>query len=372
MNNIFSVRYNLKCILILLALLFIQLNVFAQNLFAGLESLFTEPKSYTLYRATSPLNIDGKLEEKSWQDAPWTAYFVDIEGELKPSPAYKTRVKMLWDANYLYVAAEMEEPHLWANPQPEKDIIFRDNVFKIFIDPDNNVHDDFEIQINPQNKMLFLIMNKPYRDSGTPVTGWSPIGYKSGVKLLGTINNSEDKDEGWIAEIAIPLSALKYDPLNSKQNTNLRINFLRTNFDFNVNDGVYSKALDNSGKALPPHYSCFTPQGIINMHYPERWAYTVFSDKAPSPSIEKFSLPYSEKQRKYLWLVYYRQKEFFKINKKYASSLRDLNVPVSGILIDGKNNILSMEATSKQFLVLIRDENNSHSISVDQDGLVIY
>lgn len=372
MNNIFSVRDNLKCILFLFALLCSQLKVFAQNPFAGLESLFTEPRSYTLYRASSPLNIDGNLEEKSWLDAPWTNYFVDIEGGLKPSPAHKTRVKMLWDEKYLYIAAELEEPHLWANPQPEKDIIFRDNVFKIFIDPDNNVHDDFEIQINPQNKMLFLIMNKPYRDSGTPVTGWSPIGYKSGVKLLGTINNSGDKDQGWLAEIAIPLAALKFDPTNSKQNNKLRINFLRTNFDFNVKDGVYSRGVDNSGKALPPHYSCFTPQGIINMHYPERWAYTVFSEKAPNMEAENFSLPYSEKQRKYLWLVYYRQKEFFKLNKKYANSLNDLNIPESGILIDGKSNVLTMEATSRHFLVLIREENSSNSISVDHDGQIIY
>lgn len=367
-----SVKNNLKSILILLSALCSQSSVFAQNSLTGLESLFTEPKSYTLYRASAPLSMDGELNEKSWLNAPWTEYFIDIEGDLKPAPAYKTRVKMLWDMDFLYVAAELEEPHLWANKQPEKDIIFRDNVFKIFIDPDNNVNDDFEIQINPQNKMLFLIMNKPYRDGGTPVTGWNPIGYKSGVKLLGTINNSGDTDKGWIAEIAIPLAALKFDPLNAKQNTNFRINFLRTNFDFIVKDGVYSKAMDNNGKAFPPHYSCFTSQGIINMHYPERWAYTVFSDKTPTSPQEKFSLPYSEKQRKYLWLAYYRQKEFFKLNKKYATSLKELNVPESGILIDGKNNLLSMEATSKQFLVQIREEGNASSISVDHDGLIIY
>lgn len=367
-----SVKTNLKSLLIILSVVCFQPKLFAQNLFSGLEPLFTEPKSYTLFRASAPLNIDGDLDEKSWLDAPWTEYFIDIEGNLKPSPAYKTRVKMLWDENYLYVAAELEEPHLWANNQPEKDIIFRDNVFKIFIDPDNNMNDDFEIQINPQNKMLFLIMNKPYRDAGTPITGWNPIGYKSGVKLLGTINNSGDTDKGWLAEIAIPLAALKFDPLNSKQNTNFRINFLRTNFDFIVKEGVYSKAMDNNGKAFPPHYSCFTPQGIINMHYPERWAYTVFSDKALHPTPEKFNLPYSEKQRKYLWLAYYRQKEFFKLNKKYAISLKDLNIPESGILIDGKSNILTMEATSKQFLVLIRENGSANSISVDHDGLIIY
>ena len=71
-----------------------QSDVFAQNLFSGFEPLFTEPKSYTLFRTPDPLIMDGELSEKSWQDTPWTEYFIDIEGNLKPAPAYKTRVKM--------------------------------------------------------------------------------------------------------------------------------------------------------------------------------------------------------------------------------------------------------------------------------------
>ena len=138
---------------------------------SGYETLFTKPKSYTLYQADSPLKIDGELDEKSWAETPWTEYFIDIEGETKTAPEYKTRVKMLWDDKYLYIASQMEEPHLWANKQAASDNIFRDNVFKIFIDPNNDMNDDFEIQINPNNLMLFLIMNKPYRDGGAPLTG---------------------------------------------------------------------------------------------------------------------------------------------------------------------------------------------------------
>ncbi|WP_276359822.1 carbohydrate-binding family 9-like protein [Daejeonella sp. H1SJ63] len=364
-----SFKHNLKSILLTSAALLSQLNTFSQNSFIGLESLFTAPKSYTLFQTPAPLSIDGELNEKSWKDTPWTDYFINIEGENKPAPAYKTRVKMLWDEKYLYIAAELEEPHLWANKQPEKDIIFRDNVFKVFIDPDNNVNDDFEIQINPSNKMLFLVMNKPYRDGGVPVTGWQPIGYKSGVKLMGTLNKSDDTDKGWIAEIALPLAAFSFNPMNIKPNGGLRINFLRTNFDFAVKDGVYSKALDAEGKPFPPRYSVWTSQGIVNMHYPERWSYTVFSDKAPGNSSEKFILPYTEQQRKYLWLAYYRQKEYFKKNKRYASSLEELNIPEESI-IEGKKNSLKQESTSKQFLISIKEAGSEISISVDQDGLI--
>ena len=365
-------KFILKILIILSLGYFSSHNLFAQSPFTGIENLFSEPKSYTLFNTNRVLKIDGELNEKAWLDSRWSEFFVDIEGDLKPAPATKTRVKMLWDEKYLYIAAQLQEPHVWANTKPEKDIIFRDNVFKIFIDPDNNMNDDFEIQINPQNNMLFLIMNKPYRDAGVPVSGWLPIGLQSAVKINGTINKSEDIDNEWTAEIALPLSAFNFNPKDAKQNTRFRINFLRTNFDFSVKDGVYSKALDSTGKAFPPHYSCWSPQGIINMHYPERWGYTLFSENTPNNNEQTFIVPYSEKQRKYLWLAYYKQKEYFKKNKKYASSLNELKISENDIQIDGKKNSLNLEVNSKQFLISITEEGSNTIISLDQDGLISY
>ena len=81
------------------------------------------PETYICYHTTQPVQVDGKLDVPCWQDAPWTAYFVDIEGDLKPRPRFKTRAKMLWDDDYLYVAADMEEPDVWATLTQRDDII---------------------------------------------------------------------------------------------------------------------------------------------------------------------------------------------------------------------------------------------------------
>lgn len=342
----------------------------AQFLLSGYETLFTKPKSYTIYQADLPLKIDGYLSEKPWTAAPWTEYFIDIEGDTKPAPAYKTRVKMLWDEKNLYIAAQMDEPHLWANKQSPADYIFRDNVFKIFIDPNNDMNDDFEIQINPNNLMLFLIMNKPYRDGGSPLTGWSPIGLQSAVQLNGTLNNSADEDSGWIAEIAIPLAALTFNPNDARRNTGLRINFMRTGWDFTVQNNLYTKALDGAGKPMPPHYAVWTSQGLINMHMPERWGYTIFAQGQPSEKTNtEFVLPYPEKQREYLWLIYYKEKDWLKKNKVYTSALKDIGIPDSEIIIDGVKNRIKLETTSRYFLATITDESGK-SISINHDGYV--
>jgi hypothetical protein len=362
-----SYLFYISCLVLLNCL---NLNANAQSPFAGMENLFTKPKTYTLYHTENPLKIDGILDEKIWSETPWTEDFIDIEGDTKPAPAYKIRVKMLWDDQYLYIASQMEEPHLWANKQAPNDYIFRDNVFKIFIDPDNSMNDDFEIQINPNNLMLFLIMNKPYRDGGVPVTGWTPVGLQSAVKLHGTLNNDADKDTDWVAEIAIPLASLNFKPRDAKRNSGLRINFLRTGWDFTVKDGVYSKTLDAADKPLPPHYAVWTSQGLINMHLPERWGYSLFSTQGPSSKeIPAFSLAYSEKQREYLWLTYYKQKEWLKKNKQYAGSVKDLGITESEINIDGKKNVLKMDSGSKYFIATITDDTGIE-ISINQDGNV--
>ncbi len=361
--------YPTLLVLFIISLL-ISGSVQSQTIFSGYETLYTPPKSYTLYHAEQPLKMDGILDEQAWAEAPWTDDFIDIEGLQMPKPVYRTRVKMLWDDKYLYIAASMEEPHLWANPQAPGDIIFKDNVFKIFIDPDNNMNDDFEIQINPNNLMLFLIMNKPYRDGGVPVSGWVPIGLQSAVKLNGTLSNSSDKDSGWLTEIAIPLASLNFHPRDSRKNTSLRINFMRTGWDFTVQNGVYSKKMDAAGKALPPHYAVWSSQGLINMHLPERWGYTIFSPSPPAgQNVHEFVLPYSEKQRDYLWLVYYKQKDWLKKAGQYAGSLKDLAIPKDEIKIDGKMNKLSLEASSKQFLASISD-GSGKIITINQDGYV--
>jgi len=45
-------------------------------------------------------------------------------------------MQMLWDDECLYIAAEMEEPHLWATLTEHDSIIFHDNDFEVFLDPD--------------------------------------------------------------------------------------------------------------------------------------------------------------------------------------------------------------------------------------------
>jgi hypothetical protein len=147
--------------------LFILLNnvaTIAQTPFKGLEHLFTTPESYiTHFTSAAPL-IDGNINDKAWQKAAWSNDFRDIEGDKQPLPSLQTRMKMLWNDTCLFIAAELQEPHIWATLKQHDEIVFHDNDFEVFIDPDNNTHQYYEIEINALNTIFDLFMSKPYRN----------------------------------------------------------------------------------------------------------------------------------------------------------------------------------------------------------------
>src|SRR5258706_3672632 len=110
--------------------------VIAALLCAFVVEIPEDPRGYVCYKARSPLTIDGALDEAAWRDAAWTDDFVDIEGSRQPAPTLRTRVKMLWDDQYLYIGADLVEPALWATLKAHDSVIFHENDFEFFIDPD--------------------------------------------------------------------------------------------------------------------------------------------------------------------------------------------------------------------------------------------
>lgn len=165
-----------------------------------------DAKQYSCFRARYPIKIDGKIDDAAWKNAPWTDYFVDIEGGKKPQPRFRTRVKMLWDDQYFYIAAEMEEPHVWGTLTAHDSVIFRDNDFEVFIDPTGDTNNYFEFEINALNTGWDLFLPKPYRHGGKADNSWEIPGLKTAVAVNGTLNNASDQDKGWTVELAFPWS----------------------------------------------------------------------------------------------------------------------------------------------------------------------
>jgi hypothetical protein len=343
-------------------------KVNAQDPFKGLTSLFTIPENYQVLFTNSTLQIDGHLREAAWDAAPWSKMFVDITGDEKLKPAFETRMKLLWDDSCLYVAAELREPHVWAYFKDHDAIVFHENDFEVFLDPGNSGEHYYEIQINARNTIFDLVLSQPYRDGGKAMPDWNAAGLRTAVSIQGTLNNPADRDQGWTVEMAIPFKALNtYNgALKPGEGDFWRANFSRVQWKTEVTDGGYVRLKDKQGKYLAEDNWVWSAQGVINMHFPERWGYLHFIKSKGTA----FTLPYQDKQKPYLWLTYYKQKAYFKNHKKYASSLKELCIETNTFMIDSHKNILETKGDAHQFLSTIEDRNQQIKISLNQQGQI--
>ncbi|HEY3388468.1 MAG TPA: carbohydrate-binding family 9-like protein, partial [Prolixibacteraceae bacterium] len=241
------------------------------------------PKNYVCYRTKTPLSIDGKATESSWQNVNWTDDFGDIKDKQNSLPRFRTRAKMLWDNNYLYVFAELCEPHIWANLKQRDTVIFHDNDFEVFIDPDGDTHHYYEYEMNALNTQWDLLLTRPYRDGGLPINAWNFDDLRSAVNIAGTLNNPSDIDTLWSVEIAFPLKSFADSSvvLPLKPGTQWRMNFSRVEWQTTVENNRYVKIRNpQTGKPLPEDNWVWSPQGVINMHCPETWGFIQFSGLA--------------------------------------------------------------------------------------------
>lgn len=96
-------------------------------------------RQYTLHVSIqSHFTLDGRLDNEFWADIPFTDLFVDIEGSSRPTPRFATRAKIAWDHENLYFGAILEGNEIWGNITERDAVIFYDNDFEIFIDPDSD------------------------------------------------------------------------------------------------------------------------------------------------------------------------------------------------------------------------------------------
>ena len=180
---------------------------------------------------------------------------------------------MLWDDEYLYVAAELEEPHVWATLTEHDSVIFHDNDFEVFLNPSGDGRNYFEFEINALNTGWDLFLPKPYREGGKADNSWEIPGLRTAVAIQGTLNDASDRDRGWTVEIAFPWTAFaSRAPVAPTAPPAMP-------------GGSTSRAWSGRSKKAPsPTGKCrqaednwvWSPQGLINMHVPDRWGYVQF------------------------------------------------------------------------------------------------
>jgi hypothetical protein len=238
---------------------------------------------------------------------------------------------MCWDDAAFYVAAELEEPHVWATLTARDSVIFHDDDFEVFIDPDGDTHAYAELEINAHGTEWDLLLITPYRDMvpprRPPIDGWNIAGLRTAVHVDGSINDPSDEDRGWNVEIAIPwraLAELAGHPTPPRSGDVWRINFSRVEWRKEVVDGGYRKALDpRTGEQYREDNWVWSSQGVVDMHRPESWGLVMFAEGDADWPAE---LDEELAARRVLRALYHAQREHVLRAGVFSSDLDELGI----------------------------------------------
>jgi hypothetical protein len=309
--------------------------------------------------------IDGKLDDPAWQSVPWTDPFVDIEGDRKPKPRFETRVKMTWDDQCLYVGARLEEPHVCATLTHHDAVIFHDDDFELFVDPDGDSHLYGELEVNALATTWDLLLPTPYKDGGLPIDGWEIAGLRCAVHVDGTLNDSRDVDRGWSVEMALPWSSLtqltsRHEP--PRDGDQWRIDFSRVEWRHTIgSDGSYAKVPDQREDNW-----VWSPQWVVDMHRPETWGYVQFSTEPAGVASFRPDPDWAAKQQ--LHRVYYTQKSFRESHGRWARTLAELTS--SDPTLDDDVGALTMQTTDDWFEVTVETRSSHRRWHIRADAKI--
>lgn len=308
------------------------------------------PPVYMCKKATKPFTLDGNIDKPFWEDIPFTDYFVDIEGDKRPEPRFKTRAKMTWDDENLYFGAVLEGPEIWATLTERDCVIFQDNDFEIFVDSNSDTHAYFEFEMNALNTVWDLMLTKPYRDGGKPINAFDIQGLKTAVHIDGELNNPKADNKRWMVEVVMPFAVLRQGQdeynRNPKAGEYYRVNFSRVHWRVDETEAGYTKQINpETGRSYPEDNWVWAPTGLINIHYPELWGFVFFAE-----GDETYEIPEDEYTKWELRRLYYKQHEYFDLNGKFTTDFNalkgDWNFTINPE-IEITKNAFEMRALSK-------------------------
>ncbi|MBX9622559.1 MAG: carbohydrate-binding family 9-like protein [Gemmataceae bacterium] len=188
------------------------------------------PARVLTVRATDDFPITGDGSAAAWKPAAWEPLHKRADAD-RP---YRTRVKVLYSKTGLYVLFDAEDKKLSAAKTADFDNLWEEDVFEVFLWPDEGHAVYFEYEISPLGVELPILV--PNLDGR--IMGWRPWNYDGGRKVKkataargGAVKSGAAVD-GWSAEVFIPYELLA--PLGNvppKPGTRWRANFYRMDYD---------------------------------------------------------------------------------------------------------------------------------------------
>jgi hypothetical protein len=181
-------------------------------------------------KPTEDFKVTGDGSNPAWKQAAWEP----LSKRGTDGADYETKVKTLYSKKGIYFLMEATDRKLTAKITEDFQNLWLEDVFEVFLWPDERDPVYFEYEISPLGYELPILIPKV----GEKILGWRPWHYEGGRKIrkatsaIGGEVKSGATVKGWMAEIFIPFDLL--EPMRNIRPTagsRWRANFYRMDYD---------------------------------------------------------------------------------------------------------------------------------------------
>ena len=182
-----------------------------------------------------------------WPQIPAVDLLDVVTGE---RPAQATRLRLAWDEAGLRVLFEATDAHPWATLTKRDAPLYTEEVVEVFLDPAGDLIGYFEIEVNPLNAVLDLVIRRQRRGLMKDFR-WQCEGLRTAAARTAS---------GWTAELSIPFASIA--PAAPEPGALWRANFCRI----------------DRPEGRPRELSAWSPTGAALFHVPERFGVVEFGE----------------------------------------------------------------------------------------------
>jgi glucose/arabinose dehydrogenase len=177
----------------------------------------------------TPPVLDGQGEDLVWQRAAPVDNFAQPWVEGAPHAKARTSARLLWDREYLYFYAQMEDTDVVAEVREHDGPMWENDVFELFFRPAEKYAGYYEFEVNPAEAVLdaFFPTAESWKDPEQIKRGTFHLDAK--VAVRGTLNAHDDTDAGWAVEGRIPWSDFLRTGGRPTPGETWRVNLARVN-----------------------------------------------------------------------------------------------------------------------------------------------
>ncbi len=238
-------------------IVFLSLMFFVIPRISKAQTLNANRKKISAIRVSKAPKIDGKIDDDAWNKAEEANNFIMLRpdnGKTEPN-THKTRVKLVYDDQAIYVSAKMEAPDPSKIPAEftNRDNIGNADFFLITINPNDDGQNPFEFIVTSSGVQADAKIS-----NGDEDFNWSAV-WDSSISFT---------ENAWIVEMKIPYRALRFANEEVQSwgiNFHRRVQNLNAQFTWNHVDNQvgrwtqYDGLLENLKDIKPPTRLIFYP-----------------------------------------------------------------------------------------------------------------